>query len=37
MVAVMDAGQVIAFDEPERVFADKAVMNQTGLDQEWIV
>jgi cobalt/nickel transport system ATP-binding protein len=37
LVAVMDKGQVIAFDEPESIFADRALMAQTGLDQEWIL
>jgi cobalt/nickel transport system ATP-binding protein len=35
LVAVMDAGQVIAFDEPDRIFADEALMARTGLDQAW--
>jgi cobalt/nickel transport system ATP-binding protein len=35
-VAVMDNGQVIAFDKPERIFANHELMAQTGLNQEWI-
>ena len=35
LVAVMDQGSVIAFDEPDRVFADQELMHRTGLDTEW--
>jgi cobalt/nickel transport system ATP-binding protein len=35
LVAVMDEGQVLALDEPERVFADEALMAHTGLNQVW--
>jgi cobalt/nickel transport system ATP-binding protein len=35
LVAVMDNGRVIAFDEPGCIFADRALMAQTGLDQVW--
>jgi cobalt/nickel transport system ATP-binding protein len=37
LVAVMDRGKVIAFDEPGRIFADRTLMDRTGLDQEWII
>jgi cobalt/nickel transport system ATP-binding protein len=37
LVAVMDQGQVIALDEPQRIFADRTLMARTGLDQEWII
>ena len=35
LVAVMDQGSVIAFDEPDRVFANRELMHRTGLDTEW--
>jgi cobalt/nickel transport system ATP-binding protein len=35
LVAVMDKGRVIAFGEPDQVFADPALMARTGLDEVW--
>jgi cobalt/nickel transport system ATP-binding protein len=35
LVVVMEAGQVIAAGTSETIFADQALMAQTGLDQPW--
>lgn len=37
LVVVMEDGQIIAFDDPERLFADRDLMNRTGLDMEWML
>ena len=34
-VAVMEQGRVIAFDAPERLFANRDLMARTGLDAVW--
>ena len=30
-------GQIVAFDEPERLFADRELMDRTGLDMDWML
>jgi cobalt/nickel transport system ATP-binding protein len=37
LVAVMEAGKVIAFDEPDKIFKDRVLMGRTGLDLEWVL
>ena len=34
-VVILESGRVLAADRPQAIFADRALMRQTGMDQPW--